>query len=51
MEKVLKLGTQPRKLARLAHEIGTEIALGTDAPLVPHGQECDRRWWITSTPA
>ena len=32
MEKVLKLGTQPRKLARLAHEIGTKIALGTDAP-------------------
>lgn len=38
MQKVLKLGTQPRKLARLAHEIGTKIALGTDAPLVPHGQ-------------
>lgn len=38
MEKVLKLGTQPRKLARLAHDIGTKIALGTDAPLVPHGQ-------------
>ncbi len=38
MEKVLKLGTQPRKLARLAHEVGAKIALGTDAPLVPHGQ-------------
>jgi imidazolonepropionase-like amidohydrolase len=38
MAKVLKLGTQPRKLARMAHEIGTKIALGTDAPLVPHGQ-------------
>jgi imidazolonepropionase-like amidohydrolase len=38
LEKVLKLGTQPRKLARLAHGIGTKIALGTDAPLVPHGQ-------------
>jgi imidazolonepropionase-like amidohydrolase len=38
MEKVLKLGTQPRKLARLAHQVGTRIALGTDAPLVPHGQ-------------
>lgn len=38
MQKVLKLGTQPRKLARMAHEIGTKIALGTDAPLVPHGQ-------------
>ncbi|HET9444881.1 MAG TPA: amidohydrolase family protein [Steroidobacteraceae bacterium] len=38
MEKVLKLGTQPRKLARLAHQIGARIALGTDAPLVPHGQ-------------
>jgi len=38
LEKVLKLGTQPRKLARLAHQVGTRIALGTDAPLVPHGQ-------------
>ncbi len=38
LEKVLKLGTQPRKLARLAHETGARIALGTDAPLVPHGQ-------------
>jgi imidazolonepropionase-like amidohydrolase len=38
MEKVLKLGTQPRKLARLAHQVGTRIALGTDAPLVPHGK-------------
>lgn len=38
MEKVLKLGTQPRKLVTLAHKIGVRIALGTDAPLVPHGQ-------------
>ncbi|HEX7011557.1 MAG TPA: amidohydrolase family protein [Steroidobacteraceae bacterium] len=38
LEKVLKLGTQPRKLARLAHQVGTKIALGTDAPLVPHGK-------------
>jgi imidazolonepropionase-like amidohydrolase len=38
MAKVLKLGTQPRKLVNLAHRIGTPIALGTDAPLVPHGQ-------------
>lgn len=38
MEKVLKLGTQPRKLVRMAHDIGTPVALGTDAPLVPHGQ-------------
>lgn len=38
MEKLLKLGTQPRKLVRLAHQIGVGIALGTDAPLVPHGQ-------------
>jgi imidazolonepropionase-like amidohydrolase len=37
MEKVLKLGTQPRKLVTLAHKIGVGIALGTDAPLVPHG--------------
>jgi imidazolonepropionase-like amidohydrolase len=38
MEKVLKLGTQPRKLVTLAHKIGVRIALGTDAPLVPHGE-------------
>ncbi|MDB6088486.1 MAG: hypothetical protein JWN85_1270 [Gammaproteobacteria bacterium] len=38
MEKVLKLGTQPRKLVTLAHKIGVGIALGTDAPLVPHGE-------------
>jgi imidazolonepropionase-like amidohydrolase len=38
MEKVLKLGTQPRKLVTLAHRVGVRIALGTDAPLVPHGQ-------------
>jgi imidazolonepropionase-like amidohydrolase len=37
MAKVLKLGTQPRKLVTLAHKIGVGIALGTDAPLVPHG--------------
>lgn len=38
MEKVLKLGTQPRKLVTLAHKIGVKIAVGTDAPLVPFGQ-------------
>jgi imidazolonepropionase-like amidohydrolase len=38
MEKVLKLGTQPRKLVMMAHKIGVGIALGTDAPLVPHGE-------------
>ncbi|HEX7114898.1 MAG TPA: amidohydrolase family protein [Steroidobacter sp.] len=38
LEKVLKLGTQPRKLAHLAHQVGTKVALGTDAPLVPHGK-------------
>ncbi len=37
MQKVLKLGTQPRKLVTMAHKIGVGIALGTDAPLVPHG--------------
>ncbi len=38
MAKVLKLGTQPRKLVTLAHKLGVKIAVGTDAPLVPHGQ-------------
>jgi imidazolonepropionase-like amidohydrolase len=38
MDKVLKLGTQPRKLVTMAHRIGVRIAVGTDAPLVPHGE-------------
>lgn len=38
MEKVLKIGTQPRKLVSMAHKIGVGIALGTDTPLVPHGE-------------
>jgi imidazolonepropionase-like amidohydrolase len=38
LAKVLQLGTQPRKLVTLAHKLGVNIALGTDAPLVPHGE-------------
>ena len=38
MEKVLRLGTQPHKLIKMAREIGVGVALGTDAPLVPHGE-------------
>lgn len=38
MEKVLKIGTQPRELVTLAHKIGVRIALGTDAPLVQFGK-------------
>jgi imidazolonepropionase-like amidohydrolase len=36
--KVLKLGTQPRKLVKMAHQLGVGLALGTDAPMVPHGE-------------
>ena len=37
MEKLLKLGDQPKKLVRMAIKIGTPIALGTDEGIAPHG--------------
>lgn len=37
MEKLLKLGDQPKKLVRMAIKIGTPIALGTDNGIAPHG--------------
>jgi imidazolonepropionase-like amidohydrolase len=38
MEKMLRLGNQPRTVIKMAHQIGVGVALGTDAPLVPHGE-------------
>lgn len=38
MEKMLRLGNQPRTVVKMAHQIGVGVALGTDAPLVPHGE-------------
>ena len=36
--KVLALGDQPKKLAKMAQAMGVKIALGTDAGVYPHGQ-------------
>ena len=41
LAKVIALGSQPKKLAKLAHQIGTKIALGTDAGVYPHGQNAN----------
>jgi len=37
MEKLLRLGRQPRDMTRLAREMGVRIALGTDSGVSPHG--------------
>jgi imidazolonepropionase-like amidohydrolase len=41
LRKVIALGDQPKKLARMAVQIGTKIALGTDAGVYPHGQNAN----------
>ena len=41
LNKVIALGSQPKKLARLAHSLGVKIALGTDAAVYPHGQNAN----------
>ncbi|QXQ07174.1 amidohydrolase family protein [Sphingosinicellaceae bacterium] len=41
LAKVIALGSQPKKLAKMAHQIGTKIALGTDAGVYPHGQNAN----------
>lgn len=38
MEKLLRLGRQPKDMARLAHSMGVKIALGTDSGVSPHGE-------------
>lgn len=38
LNKVIALGDQPKKLARIAQKLGVKIALGTDAGVYPHGQ-------------
>ncbi|GMR22283.1 MAG: amidohydrolase family protein [Acidobacteriota bacterium] len=37
MEKLLRLGRQPKDMTKLAHEMGVNIALGTDSGVSPHG--------------
>jgi imidazolonepropionase-like amidohydrolase len=41
LNKVIALGSQPKKLARQAHALGVKIALGTDAGVYPHGQNAN----------
>ncbi|MDT8319094.1 MAG: amidohydrolase family protein [Xanthomonadales bacterium] len=38
MTKLLALGSQPKDMTRLAHEMGVKIALGTDSAISPHGE-------------
>lgn len=38
MEKLLRLGHQPKDMTRLAHHMGVKIALGTDSAVSPHGE-------------
>lgn len=41
MEKLLRLGHQPKDMARLAHSMGVKIALGTDSAVSPHGENAN----------
>ena len=41
MEKLLRLGRQPKDMARLAHSMGVKIALGTDSAVSPHGENAN----------
>jgi imidazolonepropionase-like amidohydrolase len=41
MEKLLRLGRQPKDMTRLAHGMGVKIALGTDSGVSPHGQNAN----------
>lgn len=41
MEKLLRLGRQPKDMTRLAHNMGVKIALGTDSGVSPHGENAN----------
>ena len=41
MNKLLRLGRQPKDMTRLAHEMGVKIALGTDSGVSPHGENAN----------
>lgn len=41
MEKLLRLGRQPKDMTRLAHRMGVKIALGTDSAVSPHGENAN----------
>lgn len=41
MEKLFKLGRQPKEMGRLAHRMGVKIALGSDAGVYSHGENAN----------
>ncbi|MFT6958042.1 MAG: imidazolonepropionase-like amidohydrolase [Halieaceae bacterium] len=41
MEKLLQLGSQPKDMTRLAHDMGVKIALGTDSGVSPNGENAN----------
>lgn len=41
MEKLLRLGKQPKDMTRLAYSMGVKIALGTDSGVSPHGENAN----------
>lgn len=41
MEKLLRLGRQPKEMTALAHSMGVKIALGTDSGVSPHGENAN----------
>lgn len=41
MEKLLRLGRQPKDMTRLAHGMDVNIALGTDSGVSPHGENAN----------
>lgn len=41
MEKLLRLGRQPKEMTALAYDMGVKIALGTDSGVSPHGENAN----------
>ncbi len=41
MDKLLKLGRQPKDMGALAYKMGVKIALGTDSGVSPHGENAN----------
>lgn len=41
MEKLLKLGRQPKEMTALAYDMDVKIALGTDSGVSPHGENAN----------
>ena len=41
LEKLLKLGRQPKEMGALAYKMGVNIALGTDSGVSPHGENAN----------